>query len=170
MSAIGTMIVIVVSLIVLPFTLPKIFGLQMYGILTGSMEPACPVGSLVYVKKESPEALKSGDIITFNKGNQFVTTHRVVKNDVKDQLITTKGDANNAKDIKPVPYKQVLGKVILTVPLLGSLALKVSSVSGISLCIILLAVGLILWVVGDMMKAKEKTASEEGNDKKSAYK
>ena len=158
MSIAGTICVVLVILAVFPFTLPRIFGIEIYGILTGSMDPACPTGSLVYVKSVNPESLQEKDIVTFQKGN-LVITHRVVKNDVQKEELITKGDANNANDIQPVAYKQIKGKVALTVPLLGYLALRLNSAAGISVCVIILALGLMLWVLGDMMSIKKKSLS-----------
>lgn len=158
MSIAGTICVVLVILAAFPFTLPRIFGIEIYGILTGSMDPACPTGSLVYVKSVNPESLQEKDIVTFQKGN-LVITHRVVKNDVQKEELITKGDANNANDIQPVAYKQIKGKVALTVPLLGYLALRLNSAAGISVCMIILALGLMLWVLGDMMSIKKKSLS-----------
>ena len=158
MSIAGTICVVLVILAAIPFTLPRIFGIEIYGILTGSMDPACPTGSLVYVKSVNPESLQEKDIVTFQKGN-LVITHRVVKNDVQKEELITKGDANNANDIQPVAYKQIKGKVALTVPLLGYLALRLNSAAGISVCVIILALGLMLWVLGDMMSIKKKSLS-----------
>ena len=160
MSLSGTICVVLVILAALPLTLPRLFGFEMYGILTGSMEPVCPVGSLVYVKSEEPKEIKSGDIITFLKGNAIVTTHRVVENDVNKKELITKGDANNTNDIKPVTYDQVKGKVVLTIPFLGYAALKLNSIAGISICVIILAIGLVLWVLGDMLKSKTEKKAE----------
>ena len=158
MSIAGTICVVLVILAAFPFTLPRIFGIEIYGILTGSMDPACPTGSLVYVKSVNPESLQEKDIVTFQKGN-LVITHRVVKNDVQKEELITKGDANNANDIQPVAYKQIKGKVALTVPLLGYLALRLNSAAGISVCVIILALGLMLLVLGDMMSIKKKSLS-----------
>ena len=158
MSIAGTICVVLVILAAFPFTLPRIFGIEIYGILTGSMDPACPTGSLVYVKSVNPESLQEKDIVTFQKGN-LVITHRVVKNDVQKEELITKGDANNANDIQPVAYKQIKGKVALTVPLLGYLALRLNSAACISVCVIILALGLMLWVLGDMMSIKKKSLS-----------
>lgn len=155
MSIAGTICVVLVILAAFPFTLPRIFGIEMYGILTGSMEPACPTGSLVYVKPVNPESLQEKDIVTFQKG-KLVITHRVVKNDIQKEELITKGDANNANDIQPVTYKQIKGKVTLTVPLLGYVALRLNSAAGISVCVIILALGLMFWVLGDMLSMKKR--------------
>ena len=43
----------------------RIFGIQVFGVLTGSMEPSYPTGSLIYVKDVEPQELKLGDPVTF---------------------------------------------------------------------------------------------------------
>ena len=37
----------------------RLFGIQVYAVISGSMEPNYPVGSLIYVKKAEPEEIKS---------------------------------------------------------------------------------------------------------------
>ena len=54
-SVLGTAILIFIILICIPFTIPKFLGGQIYTVISGSMEPEIPVGSLVYV-----EGAKSG--------------------------------------------------------------------------------------------------------------
>ena len=59
--------------------LPKVFGYQIYGILTDSMEPEYSVGEAVFVKPVAPQDIKVGDAITFRLGtdSELTATHRV---------------------------------------------------------------------------------------------
>src|SRR5689334_2948941 len=50
-------------------------GMQSFVVLTGSMNPTMPVGSIVYTVKQP--AYKVGDVIAFKRGDINVT-HRVV--------------------------------------------------------------------------------------------
>ena len=43
----------------------RLVGLRTFAVLSGSMEPAYPVGSLIYVRSAEPSALECGDVITF---------------------------------------------------------------------------------------------------------
>ena len=56
----------------------KIFGFQIYGVLTGSMEPSYPRGSLLYIREVDPDALRIGDVITFSVSPNVMATHRIV--------------------------------------------------------------------------------------------
>jgi len=98
---------------------PKLFGVQLRAVLTGSMVPAYPVGSLLAVKSRPFEDIKVGDDITFMRDrHQPVITHRVISKNPGDRSFVTQGVANNTPDA-PVGYQNVLGKVLFGVPVLG---------------------------------------------------
>lgn len=82
------------------------FGYTFFQVATGSMEPAISPEDIVLVK--IGETFQSGDIVTYQTGNDFVT-HRVVN--VEDSVVVLKGDANNTNDV-PIQKKFVLGKVV----------------------------------------------------------
>ena len=44
----------------------RLVGLQVFTVLSGSMEPTYHVGSLIYVKDVDPFELEAGDVITFS--------------------------------------------------------------------------------------------------------
>ncbi len=97
-------------------------GYKLYSVVSGSMEPAIHVGSLVIVKSENKYNI--GDIITFSQANATkseTVTHRI--NNIKDQngsvSFETKGDANNTSDANLTPASLVKGKVIWTIPYIG---------------------------------------------------
>ena len=54
--------------------IPKVMGYEEMAVLTGSMEPKYPVGSLIFVKEENPENLKVGDVITYRLSEDTVVT------------------------------------------------------------------------------------------------
>lgn len=103
--------------------LPPFFGIRVNAVISGSMEPVIPTGSVVYISEAPFEEIQEGDVITFRlKESNIQVTHRVVgKNDRKGYFIT-KGDANEQPDGPAAPYENVQGKVRLTIPYLGRLA------------------------------------------------
>lgn len=103
-----------------------ILGYNYKTVLTGSMEPAIPVGSIVITKEQSSYEIE--DIISFQEKGSVIT-HRIISID-RERYIT-KGDANNVADTEEVQQKQILGKVILTIPLLGYLVMWLMSPFGI---------------------------------------
>ncbi len=89
-------------------------------VQSGSMEPAIRMGSLVLIRPtESP---KINDIITYRRPNQQTpVTHRIIDIQVENDQTQyiTKGDANEVRDMEPVTEEMIMGRVTLTVPLIG---------------------------------------------------
>ena len=79
-GVLGTLILLAVIAVSAPLTVPRLLGYEMFEIVSGSMEPTIPVGSVVYVKNVEPEKIESGDIIAFYKDEGDIVTHRVVTN------------------------------------------------------------------------------------------
>lgn len=52
-------------LVCLPLTVPRLFGYHIYTVISGSMEPAIPTGSLVYIQEMEPEDVEADDVIAF---------------------------------------------------------------------------------------------------------
>ena len=83
-NIIGLLLLAIVVIMCIPLAVPRLFGFQTYAIVSGSMEPEIPVGSIVYAKKAEPTAVTPGDVIVFYGGHDSaaVVTHRVVENRV----------------------------------------------------------------------------------------
>jgi len=117
----GALAVLVVAVLV-----PRLTGATAYTILTGSMRPGLPPGTLVVAKPTDPGRIRIGDVITFqlHSGQPEVATHRVVGLGMTtkgERLFTTRGDANGANDPAPVRAVQVRGVEWYSVPYLGRL-------------------------------------------------
>ena len=71
-------------------------------VLTGSMQPALPVGAVVLVTPQPTSQVRIGQVITYAvpEGDHHIVSHRVV--DVLHEgdrtVMQTKGDANDAPD------------------------------------------------------------------------
>ena len=81
-------------------------GYSIFCVATGSMEPTISQNDIIIVKKS--DDYKVDDIITFVKGNEYIT-HRIVS--INEETVTTKGDANNAVDVA-IPKDKIIGKVV----------------------------------------------------------
>jgi len=102
-------------------TLPISGNYKLMTVLSGSMQPAVKLGSLVIVKPTNDYEIQ--DIITFYKrGNKTETiTHRIVDIEVVQgkPYYITKGDANENPDAREITEAEIVGKTILSIPLLG---------------------------------------------------
>ena len=59
--AVGIILLIAIIAICVPLIVPKTMGYQLYTVVSGSMEPAVPTGSLVYIKYVKPGDIETGD-------------------------------------------------------------------------------------------------------------
>ena len=159
LSAVATVLLLAVMAVALPFSVPKLFGYQIYNVLTQSMEPAMPVGSAIYVKRCDPQALRQGEIITYrlSEATGLVETHRVVENDTQAKQLITKGDANALPDVDPVSYERVAGKVVVCIPVLGTVSEMLHSGPGVTACVAIFALAIILWTLADKTKKRERS-------------
>ena len=109
----------------------RVAGLNVYTVISGSMQPTYQVGDLIYVKKVDPSTIEEGDPITFVLNeNLVVATHRVVKVDAANRRFFTKGDANQVSDVNPVLYQNLIGKPVLRIPYLGYVSEWIKTPSG----------------------------------------
>jgi len=100
---------------------------QSYVVQSGSMEPNLPVGALVFVNTDvSAEEIEEGDVITFTKGRETITTtHRVHEKRIatigeKTSIsFTTKGDANEKPDSERVYRDELVGRLMFSIPYVG---------------------------------------------------
>lgn len=99
---------------------PIIFGYRPMVVLSPSMEPAYPVGSLTYYKQAAFDDIAVNDTITFTIGDGAFATHRVIAKDEQAKAFFTKGDNNPSADTNPVAYSTVVGKnTKLAIPYVG---------------------------------------------------
>ena len=115
-SALGTLLIIVLIAVCVPLTVPQFWGYHVYAVVTGSMEPEIPVGSLVYIQRSDAAQAQPGDVVAFYgaRDSAAIITHRVVENHVVMGEIITKGDANQTNDMNPVAYENFIGTVTVT--------------------------------------------------------
>jgi signal peptidase len=138
--------------LVAPFFVGGFFSV----IMSGSMEPVIPVGSIVVVKKVNPEDVKVGDVIAFETGESR-TMHRVIEKVVEDGSFhfRTKGDANEDPDPWVVKPEDVSGALMLTIPYYGYLLHFAGTPIGFALFILVPAIILIANEVRNILKRRK---------------
>lgn len=117
-------ILVLLGVMAVCVVIPRVAGAEPYTILTGSMRPNYPPGTLMVVRPTSVDAIDVGDVITFQlePGKPEVVTHRVI-GEIRDfdgsTRFLTQGDANNAADEGSVRAVQIKGKLWYSAPALG---------------------------------------------------
>lgn len=165
-NAITTLIVAAVVVLAILLVAVRLFGLQVYTVLSGSMEPTYHVGSLIYVQNVDPFELEAGDVITFMLDEDTVATHRIVEPvpDETDPTVVrfrTKGDANDAEDGSLVHYKNVIGSPVFTIPKLGYLASYIQNPPGTYVAIAVGAIIIMLVFLPDLFEDDKKKKGDE---------
>lgn len=125
-------------------------------VMSGSMEPALPVGSVVVIKRVNPEDVKVGDVIAFQTG-ESKTMHRVIEKVVENGFFhfKTKGDANEDPDPWIVKPEDVSGTLLLTIPYYGYLIHFAGTPIGFVLFILVPAIILIANEVRNILRRRK---------------
>ena len=147
---------------------PQVMGFSILQVLTGSMEPTIPEGSMLLIQETDPKSLQPGDIISFFSPDPSLdgalNTHRIQQVVAESDTLEfiTKGDANFLEDQQPVAAEQVVGKVIFISPTLGKFVRLISNPLVFGLAILLpLAAMLIANLVRAMRSAVQLAKKEE---------
>lgn len=155
--------ILVALAVVLAVTLAgvRLVGLQVFTVLSGSMEPVYHVGSLIYVKTVDPADLVVGDDISFMLDEDTVATHRIVgivpdENDPSVLRFRTKGTANEQEDGSLVHYKNVIGKPVFTIPYLGYIANYIQNPPGTYIAVSIGAAVMFLVFLPDLFGGDEE--------------
>lgn len=155
----------------LVIVIPVVSGSTPMTILTSSMEPTYPPGTLIIVKPIDVDEIAIGDAITYQieSGKPEVVTHRVISIEsvAGEKSFTTKGDNNAVADPKAVMPVQVRGTVWYAVPYLGYANTLVNGDSR-SVIIPIIAVGLFAyagWMVASgIAQTRRRRRRQRRND------
>ena len=163
MSLLGFILILIPLVGSLFLIVPRIMGISEYTVITPSMEPMIPVGSIVLVKPIEFDEIKEGDIVSYYSKNHsdVVVTHRVASIDIDSGKLITKGDANNSADVNPVTKQQVIGVVIYSLPKAGLYLQNVVSVQGLFLILAMFISGSLLTSVGERLVKDTKKHIEK---------
>lgn len=134
----------------------RLLGWTPFAVLSGSMEPEYPVGSLIFVRPVTAENVRVGDPITFYMADgRTLATHRVTQVDEARQSFKTKGDANAVEDQGAVSFDRLVGSPQFCVPLAGYVSIFVGTAQGkIILGAVILVLVLLAFLPGRLMKTK----------------
>lgn len=111
---------------------------RMFYVITGSMEPLIPIGSVVFSEAVGIDQVGAGTVLVFNDtDHKRITAHRVVE--VQAAGFVTQGDANKYRDRYLVKSADVVGRVVGVFPMSGILPVLVQAV----FCLLFLQLGII---------------------------
>lgn len=178
----STVLVAIVVIFAVLLVGVRLFDIQVFSVISGSMEPDYPVGSLIYVKECDPSEVEVGEVITFVLSNETPATHRVIGIDKENECFYTQGDANYDQahfeatgekiytEDPPVYFKNLIGKPVFTIPVLGYIAYYIQHPPGMYIAIAAGAVMLILVFLPDLFKKEEKKEIPAGAEQEDSAK
>ena len=164
------LLLLVAGLAVVLIVVPKASGSTPLTVLTQSMEPTLPPGTLLVVRPTPIEDIRVGDVVTYQivSGQPAVISHRVVSiasSSDGSRTFVLKGDNNAAPDAQPVTAAQVRGVVWYSVPEVGyvnqlvngSRSWLIPTVAGV-----LLAYGAVMVTIGIVSASRRRRARDRG--------
>ena len=142
---------------------PSVLGVTPMVVLSGSMsgdaEDHIEIGDLIFVGNAEPDELQTGDVIAFMDG-EVVVTHRIIEIQTGEDgklEFTTKGDANNAEDLRPVTEDNLVGIYQLRIPKVGDFALFLQTPLGM---VLFIAVPLMAFIIYDLLRRRHYANKE----------
>lgn len=137
----------------------RLFGVTPFVVMSGSMIPVYPVGSVVYVEDVNPEELQEGDDITFRLDDDIVATHRINEVYIDEREVQTYGvnnfdsEGNHINDARNVDFDHIIGRVKFSIPIVGFVYMFIQTVQGkVAIVIIALA----LFIMSQTLQYLEK--------------
>lgn len=159
-----TVLVVLVVIFAIFLMGSRLIGLQVFNVVSGSMEPNYSVGDLIYVKTVDPESVQVGDPITFVLNEDLVVaTHRVTAIDSENRQFTTKGDVNKTDDAAPVHFNNLIGVPVFAIPLLGYVSEFIQHPPGMYIAIAFGVLLLAAVFLPDLLAKKGKKEAPENN-------
>lgn len=160
----GALLLLVLALAVILIVIPKVAGGMPLTILTSSMEPGLPPGTLIVVRPVNPDDLRIGDVVTYQmqSGRPGVITHRiiaVVSSSDGSRSFTFQGDNNAAPDSEQIREVQIQGRLWYSVPLVGFVNTGVNGPN--KSWVIPVAAGLLLTYSGYMVASGTVAAAKK---------
>lgn len=166
-----TLIVYIAGMQIFPEQLKDITGYQTFVILTDSMEPTIPVGSLVVSRNiDNDEVIPKDTIISFRVqrfGEKVVFTHYFKKLQLDDtgrvRYLTQAENANRYDDY--VTYREdILGTYVFHIPYIGKVVLFLQSPFALFELGIILFITLINRILWNKFDREEKEALAAGEE------
>ena len=165
-DTVTTVLVVLVVVFAVFLMGSRLMGMQVFNVISGSMEPTYSVGDLLYVKEVDPDSVKVGDPITFVLNEDpVVATHRVVRVDAENRYFYTKGDANETEDASPVHFNNLVGVPVFAIPLLGYVSAYIQNPPGMYVAIGLGVLLIAAVFLPDLMTKEEKKEKQEEDAK-----
>ncbi|MBN2113923.1 MAG: signal peptidase I, partial [Acidimicrobiia bacterium] len=125
-------------------------------VMSGSMEPAIPTGSLLLVRRIPAAEMAVGEVVSFRHPDDpgRLLTHRVQSVSVEGDrvMVETRGDANTGAEKWAVSGSGTVGRAVWHLPLLGYLVVPIQGVAARILLLVAPALALAVLLLIDIWR------------------
>ena len=123
-AVVSALLVLVVGLGMLAIVVPAVVGGSALTVLTQSMEPTLPPGTLIIIRPTAVKDIRVGTVLTYQieSDRPELETHRVIEKSTDTRgrtTFVTQGDNNDLPDSPAVQPVQVKGTLWYSIPWLG---------------------------------------------------
>lgn len=143
---------------------PRIFGISVSYVPTGSMEPTISTGDYVMFSQAGFDDINKGDIIVYRSTEGRFIIHRIIEKYADYAIV--QGDANPTPDSEHITSENLLGKYITTISFLDFLSGGVSRNSLFILLIVLFMLIIGVQIVSIFLKSKKEELEKKAEDDK----
>ena len=160
-SVFTTIELVIVAALFAAIVLPLPFGIKPSIVMTGSMEPTVPTGSIAWVNENfTEEDLEVGTIAVYEPQLGTEVMHRIIA--IDGDTYTFQGDNNNSPDLAEPTAENVEGIYLFHVPEAGK-TFSWFMDNKIPILLILAGVNLAVYVVSTLLvrRADKETAPDE---------
>ena len=171
-AVMAAVLVVLLGIGIAAILVPAVTGSTALTVLTSSMEPHLPPGTMVIVRPTAPEDIEPGMVLTYQleSGKPLLVTHRVIQKLTTVDgayLFITQGDANPQPDPDPVREVQIKGTVWYAIPYIGWVATAI----GGDLRPILITVAVVallgygLWMFGSAIFQRKRSPAPPAGER-----
>lgn len=155
--------VFIVSMTLYPEKTSEFIGYRWYSVLTNSMEPTIPTGSLVFTKRiDESVHIPPNTIITFKAnrlGQNVLVTHYFRKTQEKDGVLyyrtQPEGEHKNY-DLYETKRSDIIGTYIFHIPYVGKVIMFLQSKFGF----LMYAELIVIWLINKLIKTRWEEKEE----------
>lgn len=163
-SIFTTIELVIIAALFAAIVLPLPFGIKPSIVMTGSMEPTIPTGSIAWVDQSfSEDDLEVGTIAVYEPKLGTEVLHRIIA--VDDGTYTFQGDNNDAPDLAAPTAENVEGVYLFHIPEVGK-TFSWFMDNKIPILLVLVGINLAVYVVSTLLVRRADTETTPDEDRK----
>ncbi|WP_243387922.1 signal peptidase I [Bacillus kexueae] len=132
---------------------PFLIGWSSFIVQSPSMDPAIKPGSIAIIRPVEVDTLIVKDVVMYEHEGDTIL-HRIehIRTESGNYIFKMKGDANEFTDFHEISEKEVKGKLVCSIPLIGFVIQYMKNHF-----FLLLIIGGLIWVIMDLIRKRKSS-------------